>query len=158
MTAIGKTRGSVANQNKSLGFVKYLGVGIAAVAVGVGVVFGISALTGPSETAAHRAAVVRGSEVAGNVDALTISGLAQQAAIQSQAVFESRFEAGLAQRAAIEQQQLLQSRMQAGLAQADAIGSARSAKDAWQMRGAEMAAHVDELIASGLAQQAAADK
>ncbi len=158
MTAIGKTRGSVASQNKSLGIIKYLGVGIVAVAVGVGVVFGISALTGPSETAAHNAAVVRGSEVAGNVDALTISGLAQQAAIQDQAVLGSRFEAGLAQRTAIEQQQLLQSRIQAGLAQADVIGSARSAKDAWRMRGAAMANHVDELTASGLAQQTAADK
>jgi hypothetical protein len=158
MTAIGKTRRSVASHYRSLGFVKYLGVGIVAVAVGVGVVFGISALTGPSETAAHRAAVVRGSEVAGNVDALTSSGLAQQAAIQSQAVFESRFEAGLAQRTAIEQQQLLQSRVQAGLAQAYAIESARSAKDAWQMRGIEMANHVDEIIISGLAQQAAANR
>ncbi|MEE8406880.1 MAG: hypothetical protein V3S32_07000 [Acidimicrobiia bacterium] len=158
MTAIEKPRGSVASHYRSLGFVKYLGVGVVAAAVGVGVVFGVSPLTGPSETAAHRAAVVRGSEVAGNVDALTISGLPQQPAIQSQAVLESRFEAGLAQRAAIEQQQLLQSRMQAGLAQAGAIGSARRAQDAWQMRGAAMASHVDELIASGLAQQAAVDK
>jgi hypothetical protein len=158
MTAIEKLRGSVASQNKRLGFAKYLGVGVVAVAVGIGVVFGISALTGPSETAAHKAAVVRGSQVADNVDALTSSGLAQQAAIQNQAVLGSRFEAGLAQRTAIEQQQLLQSRMQAGLAQADVIGSARSAQDAWQMRGAAMANHVDELIASGLAQQAAGDK
>ncbi|MEE8376635.1 MAG: hypothetical protein V3S26_09985 [Acidimicrobiia bacterium] len=158
MTAIGKTRGSLASQYQSLGFVKYVGVGIVAVAVGVGAVFGVSTLTGPSEAAAHRAAFIRGSQVAENVDALTTSGLAQQAAIQSQAVLESRFEAGLAQRTAIEQQQLLQSRIQAGLAQAGAIGSARSAQDAWQMRGAAMASHVDELIASGLAQQAFMDK
>lgn len=137
------------------GIGRYLTVGVASVALGIGLGVGIDRISAAeNQTPAHQAMAVRGAAVGEHLDSLWQSGLAQQHAIRDAALLQGRVESGLAQQEAMfAEAHILQGRIESGLAQHDAVVSANSAKDAMQMRGAAMADHLDGLIESGKATQ-----
>jgi len=163
MTAIGeKTTQSVAKERSGQRIGTYFAVGLAAVALGVGAVWAAVSISGTDQSAA----VVQGRVEAGLAQQAAMddyaqlqgrfeAGLAQQAAVDDYAQLQGRFEAGLAQQAAMSQRQ---GRIDAGRVQAGAIDSRATFQSAWKMRGEEMGNHVDSLVSSGLAQQAAIDE
>lgn len=137
MVAIGEKRTQSArkiDEKRSVG--RYVAVGLAAVVLGVGSVWGSIALVGGGvEDAARQAAQIRGSLVDEHLDSIWASGLAQQQAIREARALQSRIEGALAAKKAIESRQAFE--------------------EAWRMRGEEMANHLDALNASGLAQRKA---
>ncbi len=165
MTIIGhKVTGRVAKEHTGYGIGTYFTVGLAAMALGVGVVWASVQFVGSNDvSAAQQAAVTRGELVDENLESLFRSGLAQQAAARQAAQLQSRIESGLAQQAAVaaaaEQAAIeaspFEGRIESGLAQQAAIASAESFGTSWDMRGTEMANHLDSLVTSGLAQKAA---
>lgn len=173
------TRDAAGIGTRHFGLGSYMVVGLLAVAVGVGAVAGLNAISGEAElTTAQRAVAVRAEGVGENLAGLWQSGLAQSAAIEEYAIVQGRIEAGLAQAAALEEYQLLQGRIEAGLAQKAVMERQRAFQEAWEMRGAEMtriyghlvpnsfdeawsmrgeamADHLNDLTTSGLAQKEA---
>ena len=117
----------------------YISVGLAALALGVGVVWGAVSIADSAGdvSVAQQAAIDRANQIDANLDALVATGLAQQTAMERAAELESR--------------------IAAGQVQAEAIASASAFHSAWRMRGAGMANHLDALVVAGLAQQAAID-
>jgi hypothetical protein len=139
------------------GITRYVIVGVLSAALGIGLGLGINRVTEARfQTPAQEAMAVRGAAVGEHLDSIWQSGLVQRQAIRDAAQLQARIESGLAQQQAMfAEAQILQGRIESGLAQHDAIVSANSAKEAWKMRGAAMADHLDELIESGRATQQA---
>lgn len=137
----------------------YVTFGLAALALGVGVVWGAVSIADSAGdvSVAQQAAIARANQIDDNLDSLVAAGLAQQAAMDEAAQLQSRIEAGRVQAEAIDEAAQLQSHIAAGRLQAEAIASASAFHSSWRMRGIEMANHLDALVASGLAQQAAID-
>lgn len=117
---------------------RYVFIGLAAFAIGVGAVWGSVTLVGEDLSPAQQAARIRGSLLPEHLDSIYESGLAQQEAIR--------------------EAERLQSHIEFGLVAQTALASQRAFKEAWRMRGAEIPNHLDALVASGLAQRAAMDE